>query len=226
MTILLSPPLFSEDTEISLFTAHEMVIQDEVIEIDAAIPGIEGLPDSEFEKKMNDFLMERYLEIPERLARQARDNKAKIPEEEQKDYPPYWLVIDYQKRSCSPFLSFTVLVEYNTGGSTFSELDTYNIHPEESREIILGDLFSEEFDYVSAINAFIQQHVESREEGYFFEWEEDMNWLAAASGFYLENEKMVIVFPKYSIAPGSMGIPRFEISPEEFEEEYLSGLTD
>lgn len=59
------------------------------------------------------------------------------------------------------------------------------------------------------MNAGILAKINEEPENYFVE---DFKGIDDEQGFYIENGEVVILFPKYSIAPGAMGTPEFRFS--------------
>lgn len=88
----------------------------------------------------------------------------------------------------------------------------------------LADLFMEKSDYIGVISADIlrqmKEQVDADEADYFIPggiWsdEECFKEIDEDQEFYIdENNKLVILFEKYEVAPGSMGAPQFTIEPE------------
>ncbi len=92
----------------------------------------------------------------------------------------------------------------------------------------LTDLFLEESDYVSVISSEIlrqmQEQVQNNEGRYYITglgWLEEtcFHEIAPDQNFYLNEEnQLVIVFEKYEVAPGSMGLPEFVLDTEVIRE--------
>lgn len=88
----------------------------------------------------------------------------------------------------------------------------------------LSDLFTEGSDYVGVVSADILRQMEEQvaagEADYFIPggiWpdEECFKEIDVDQNFYIdEDNKLVILFEEYEVAPGSAGMPQFTIEPE------------
>lgn len=92
----------------------------------------------------------------------------------------------------------------------------YNINLKTDNEITLKDLLGD--DYIKLANADIKEQMEERvkenpDNMYFKPDEGGFQTIDQNIKFYInKNENPVIVFDKYEIAPGSMGMQEFEIA--------------
>ncbi len=88
----------------------------------------------------------------------------------------------------------------------------------------LADLFTEGSDYVGVISADILRQMEEQVAadvadyyipGGIWSDEECFKEIDRDQNFYIdENNKLVIIFDEYEVAPGSMGMPQFTVEPE------------
>lgn len=107
------------------------------------------------------------------------------------------------------------------GSNSYSKI--YHIDKQTDKVMSLGDLFKEDADYISLISeAIISMMVEQMAADemitYFYESEVpdwDFKEIKEDQNFYInENEEIVIVFDKYEVAPGYMGMVEFAISKD------------
>lgn len=93
-------------------------------------------------------------------------------------------------------------------------------------ELSLGDLFPDDYDYISEISAEVLRQMEFRVEyqdaSYFIPggiWSDDecFKEISPEQEFYIDaNGQLVIVFDEYTVAPGSEGSPEFIMPAELF----------
>lgn len=107
-------------------------------------------------------------------------------------------------------------VTVNVGGSMdYSRWIVYDKSTEKVLE--LSDLFKEGSDYINVLSTEIHDQMiyKNAHEGanFFVEGEEAFTEIAEDANFYIDSfDRVVIVFDKYEVAPGSMGIPEFYIN--------------
>ena len=126
-------------------------------------------------------------------------------------------------RNDRELLSIRFETTLNVGGSgQYSRYITLNKRTGSVLE--LADLFRPDSDYIGVISREIlrqmKEQVEAGEADYFIPggiWSEDecFKEIGADQNFYLDDQdRLVIVFDEYEVAPGSMGIPEFIIPTE------------
>ena len=74
----------------------------------------------------------------------------------------------------------------------------------------MKDLFEEGYDYKTFINNQIYKEINKQPENYF-QGKEGFNGIKDDQDFYIKNDKIIIHFPYYEIAPYVTGMPEFEI---------------
>lgn len=126
-------------------------------------------------------------------------------------------------RNDEQLLSIQFYTTINIGGSdTYSRC--FTLDKTSGKVLKLADLFTEESDYVGVISTDILRQMEEQvaadEADYFIPggiWsdEECFKEIEKDQNFYIdENNKLVIIFDEYEVAPGSMGMPQFTVEPE------------
>ena len=134
------------------------------------------------------------------------------------DFPirQYQLFVDYDvMTNNADFLSFTMTYYTYTGGANgMTAVQAYNIDKKANKPVKLEDLFPLGANYVEVINKEIVKQIEVRsqnDEEMFFEGEMGFKTISPTHNFYLKDGNLVIIFEKYDIAPGAMGIPEFAL---------------
>lgn len=123
-------------------------------------------------------------------------------------------------------LSVCCYTTINAGGSSqYSRC--FTLDKTTGNVLTLADLFAEGSDYIGIISADIirqmTQQVEAGEGDYFIPggiWspEECFKAIAADQNFYIdENNKLIVIFDEYEVAPGSMGMPQFTVETAVFD---------
>lgn len=196
-------------------TEEKISSVNDLIEIDIAYPVISGLTDAAGEKELNES-------IKNQITKMKNDMEADVKEYEklaaENDFPirQYQLFVDYDvMTNNADFLSFTMTYYTYTGGANgMTAVQAYNIDKKANKPVKLEDLFPLGANYVEVINKEIVKQIEVRsqnDEEMFFEGEMGFKTISPTHNFYLKDGNLVIIFEKYDIAPGAMGIPEFAL---------------
>ena len=196
-----------------IFTIQQEYVEDEVY-VSVKVPGVEGLNNPELEKKINGLVQEQVDEAVE-------ETKAMLAEEkemwiaaggDESDYVEREILVDYQVNHMSDdFISFTVF-KTETLASAYFDMLHYNYDLRTGEEVELEDVLGT--DYKRIVEEQVLAEIAKREaadENNLFtvdraiEIDEDQPFYVNGKG------NVVIVFNKYEIAPGYMGIQEFEI---------------
>ncbi|ROR27493.1 uncharacterized protein DUF3298 [Mobilisporobacter senegalensis] len=112
------------------------------------------------------------------------------------------------------------------GSNSFSKF--YHIDKQSGNIFTLKDVFKENTDYIKVISENIKKQMREQMAAdesitYFFENEETKEWnfeeIKVDQNFYFnKNEELVIVFDKYEVAPGYMGMVEFTIPAEAIKD--------
>ncbi len=201
---------------ITVSTAKQLTIEEETFNADIEIPLIAGLDNKELENSLNEKYLVEGTNIYE-------DFKAEIEEIKEQGLEAHLGVSSGYiiKTDTDKILSIErYVVNVAASSSTVTKYD--NIDKENEILLTLQCLFKND-DYIDAISRNIKEQmleqvkedegkhywVEGVEESDFFELFEK---IAPEQKFYInENYKLVIVFDKYEVAPGYMGVVEFEI---------------
>lgn len=203
---------------VKVFTVEEIHQSDDDVNIDMKIPGINGLKDQELEDKIN-------KEVYDKVNQAVKETKELMLEYKEawlatggteEDFIPQDIQVDYEVKCINKdTLSFLVW-KTETLASAYFEQYYYNYDLNENREITLEDILGK--DYIRIANKQIAAEIKERSKNpdnlYWdgSEGIEGFQTITKDQAFYInQNGNPVIVFNKYEIAPGYMGIQEFEI---------------
>lgn len=127
------------------------------------------------------------------------------------------ITVNYEiKQQNSNYLSF-VIRGTESWTNAYSETKYYNLDLNTGELVTLKDILGD--DYIALANAHIQNQILERQkagEVFYTAEEGGFTGISESTKFYInENNRPVIVFEKYEIAPGSSGEIEFEISEGE-----------
>ncbi len=205
-----------------LITAKKIQSKNDFLEINITYPVISGLTNADFQEQLNYFIEKQVTKAKDDIERQAEE----YYQEAQKngwEIRPYQLFIEYDlKTNNEDYLSFTLTYyTYTAGANGMTVVSCINIDKKANMPIHLQDLFPEGADYKTRINTEIAKQIELRsqdKEEMFFEGDMGFKSISDTQDFYLKDNDIVIVFSKYEIAPGAMGIPEFAIDLAELKD--------
>lgn len=205
-----------------VFTVKEYHENDDLKLINAKIPAIQNTGNTDLEQRINYEIMTKMNDVLKEAEDRAAEYKDAVIATggEEKDYVPVNIQVDYEiKYSGDDIISF-VIYKSETLASAYTETFFYNIDIETGKNLNLKDLLGE--NYKDIVNEAIYNEIEERskdsgnsyftaDEGGFAGIEDEFQ------DFYINQDgKIVIVFPKYAIAPGYMGMQEFEIDEQIF----------
>ena len=172
------------------------------INIDVVIPQIVGLGDENKEKDINNEI----LNWTNLWIKDTKDTSEDI-----KPTIPYELMARYVLTNNQDILSFYIdYYQFSGGAHGITTRNTYNIDIQSGNKLMLKDLFKEGYDYKTYINNEIRKQISIHPE-YYFTGKEGFNGIKENQDFYIRDNKIVIHFPYYEIAPYVTGMPEFEI---------------
>lgn len=130
------------------------------------------------------------------------------------EYQPAKINVSYQvKCSDETRLSF-VVTETEVRATSSEQQIFYNIDLKTGRELTLADLLGAQYKQIAddSIRKQIQERLKNPN-NQFFDGQEGFQSISDRPDFYMNSKgNPVIVFPKYAIAPGYMGVLEFEIT--------------
>lgn len=205
-----------------VFTVKEYHENDDLKLINAKIPAIQNTGNTDLEQRINYEIMTKMNDVLKEAEDRAAEYKDAVIATggEEKDYVPVNIRVDYEiKYSVDDIISF-VIYKSETLASAYTETFFYNIDIETGKNLNLKDLLGE--NYKDIVNEAIYNEIEERSKdsgnSYFTADEGGFAGITDEfQDFYINSSgKIVIVFPKYAIAPGYMGVQEFEIDEQIF----------
>lgn len=194
-----------------LLTFTEFEFKSDVINADIRIPEV-NLNDEALAKKINlQIYKEMKICLTESEARALEYKEAYLATGgTEEGFKPIDVKMDYELKSIDEKILSFVLFHHESLAAAYSETQFYNIDLENDTMLTLEDIYGNE--YMSLVNSSIEEQINienSKSEGsVYFEFD----GIDENQNFYInEKGETVIVFDKYSIAPGSMGMPEFII---------------
>jgi len=199
-----------------VFTIEESHEENSVYAADVKVPAVGGLENSELQDEINSLVQEEVNNVVE-------ETKAEMEAEKElwlslggseEDYMVQEILVDYEVYSLTEdYISFAVF-KTETAASAYFDYFYYNYDLKTGEKLDLEMLLGE--GYEEYVNEQIIDGIEERsheKDAVFFEGEEGFSGITDEQNFYVnENGNPVIVFNKYEIAPGYMGIQEFEIT--------------
>lgn len=202
-----------------IVTFREYQFEDEIKYIDVEILKIENTGKSKLEQRIN-------LEIQNKINACVEENK-KIAEEyyqafldtggDMEEFIPIGITVDYDI-TCSneKYVSF-IISQHGTAFNTYYNEFYYNIDLESGQTITLKDCFGSNYKQVVA------QSMEDTIAGWSEEqramlWEglDFASLISENTSFYIDQQnRIVVVFPKYEIACGAAGPMEFVIRTQQ-----------
>lgn len=187
------------------------------------IPISEKVHSEEIQEKIAELIVNEISNLSEQSTSEKLQEKLEIMNNNQgKIFCKNNIRIDYEiKYNDNNKLSFILKKEEGVN-SSFTEIHTFNYNIENGEKINLKDVLGEDWKNKvdkQIYNEIQKQESENKNIKYFHKNDmqgkgEDnyFNGVSENENFYInENGNIVIIFDKYSIAPGYMGFPEFEI---------------
>lgn len=116
------------------------------------------------------------------------------------------------------YLSFQI-VSFEATGSSNTTYKNYTIDKNTGNSIVLNDLFIKESNYLEILTNEVIQQLKQRGIPYF----DEFNTIKSDHDFYInQDNKLVLTFNKYDIAPGSYGTPQFIIPTQSIQHILIS----
>ena len=199
---------------VGVFTAQQLTVDENTYQANVATPAIEGLADEGLQASLN----KKYLEENKVLFEQFQQEAAEL---EMAGGGHLGIDTGYEVKTDNNQLLSIARYEVNTVGSSSTTMKYDTIDKQNGLLITLPSLFKND-KYVDTISSYLvsemeQQMVAEEEIIYFLNdgFGADFETIQPNQSFYItDDNKLVISFDKYEIAPGYMGVMTFEIPSE------------
>ena len=201
-----------------IVTVKEYAVEDRDHLIDVRLPALRDTGNTDLEQRINLEIQNRIDAVLAEAEARAAETKAAYLATggEARDFIPIIISVDYDiKCQNERYLSF-IVTKTETVAAAYTEIYCYNIDLETGRELTLQDVLGPDYRSVanSSIRAEIDRRVREEGAGYFdgTDGVEGFESVTDSQLFYLnEAGNPVVLFEKYEIAPGYMGIQEFEV---------------
>lgn len=211
-------PVIGNVARVFTFTQYEKTEEADVLKVN--LPALENTGNSDLERRINYEIQYKMNQLVEEARHRARAYKQAFLETggQEEDFLPTEIYVDYTLYCNDGQTVSFVIDKAETAASFYGEQYFYNIDLESGRNLTLKDMLGPH--YVRLINDSVRRQMEERmaaddslyyykdEEGAFTSIRDDQPFYINAQG------RVVVVFEKYEIAPGYMGIQEFEVLPE------------
>ena len=201
-----------------VFTVREYKEENDTDLIEAKIPAIKNTGNEELEDRINYEISSKINEVLEEAKQRAEEYKEAVLATggTMEDYIPTQINIDYKITYQDDNIISFVITKSESAASAYQEQYFYNIDIENGKELNLRDVLGEDYKEIvdEAVKKQIKERMEeNKDNSYFTEEEGGFSGIENEyHDFYInDNKKVTIVFQKYEIAPGYMGIQNFEI---------------
>lgn len=209
-------PVVGQMARVFTLWRYEEVGEDSYIRV--TMPAIENTGNTALEKRLNQEIAVKVQETLAQARQRAKDYYQAYLETggDKDDYMPMEIVIDYEIKCNNGQVVSFLIREYETRASFYEDTTYYNIDMDTGKELALSDLLGE--GYIEKVNAAVRQGIEADEaanpENQYFHDELGFRSIEPDQPFYINEEgHVVVVFGKYEIAPGYMGVREFEVLP-------------
>lgn len=202
---------------VEIFTISEYKEENETELIEAKIPAIKNTGNLDLEARINYEIYSKINEVLDEAKQRAAEYKKAVLETGGtiEDYIPTQINVNYEITYQDNNLISFVITKSESAASAYQEQYFYNIDIENGRELNLKDVLGDNYKKIvdDEVNKQIKERMKEPENIYFTSDEDGFSGIEDEyQDFYInENKKVTIVFQKYEIAPGYMGIQNFEI---------------
>ena len=199
-----------------VFTVTEYTLEDREHLLDVRLPALELPGDTDLDQRINTEIQTRIDQVLQEAEDRARETKQAFVETggDPDEFMPIIIDVDYEiKCQNEQYLSFLV-TKTETLASAYTEVYAYNIDLQAGRELSLRDLLGP--DYKQQANDFIRAEIARRSQdpnqSFFPADEGGFSSIPDQPLFYInESGHPVVLFEKYAITPGYMGMQEFEL---------------
>ena len=212
-------PVISKLAEV--FTINEYEESNEIDLIKAKVPAIRNTGNTDLENRINYEISTKINDIIEEAKNRAEEYKEAVLATggTMENFIPIEINVDYEITYQDDNIISFVITKSESMASAYQEQYFYNIDLENGKELNLKDVLGANYKEIvdeEVKKQIVQREKEDENNMYFTEDEGGFSGIEDEyHDFYIDkNRKATIVFQKYEIAPGYMGIQSFEIPDE------------
>ncbi len=207
---------------VNVLTVQQLTVDKDTYQADISTPAIEGLADKELQVALNN----KYIKENKALFEQFEQDVAEM---EKSGDGQLGVMAGYEIKTDTDQLLSIARYEVNIVGSSSTIMTYDTIDKQNSILLTLPSLFKDE-NYVDTISTYILDemiHQMTTDENitYFLkdELQEGFEKIRPDQDFYITaDNKLVMSFQKYEVAPGYMGIVTFEIPTDILDGHLVS----
>lgn len=204
---------------VRVLTGEKVDETDDVARVNMALPKVEGLADKALQERINKEIQDKMTGVVKEAKERAAENKKAwlATGGLEKDYMTVDIDVNYEVKTIDDNVLSFLVTKTETGASAYFEEYFYNIDLKANKELTLADLLGADYKEIAnrEIKAQILQRSKNPDNMYFdgTDGVEGFTSISDNQNFYVNKAgNPVIIFNKYEIAPGSMGIQEFEIT--------------
>lgn len=209
-----------------MFTFRETHQVDEAKDIVVRIPAIRGTGNSALEQQINGRIAEKMELLQAEATQMAQDYLDAYNATKQESDHDFWKVeidIDYGVKLSTPDRISFVLTSTSSAANVFTQQYFYNIDLRTGNDLTLADLLGAHYKELcnKAVKEGIARRMADDPDAFYYTVGDDepsddefaFQSISEDQPFYINAAgNPVIVFEKYEIAPGYMGIQEFEVT--------------
>ncbi|MGG0668324.1 DUF3298 domain-containing protein [Lederbergia citrisecunda] len=209
---------------VEVFTVQQLTVDEGTYQADVSTPGITGLEDEELQATLNEKYAVENRELFEKFEKEIA---------ELKEAGGGHLGVDagYEVLTDNDRILSIMRYQVNTVASSSTTMSYDTIDKIDNVLITLPSLFKDD-SYIEAINAYIAEEMERQMAAdemisYFTdnEYGEGFTTIKPDQNFYItDDQKLVLSFDKYEVAPGYMGVVTFEIPTDIVKDLLVSDV--
>ena len=201
-----------------VFTVKEYKEETNTELIEARVPAIQNTGNTELENKINYEISTKINALLDEAKQRAKEYQEAVVATggNLDDYRPMIIDVNYEITYQDDNLISFIITKFESLASAYTEQYFYNIDIKTGQELDLKDVLGE--NYKEIVDKEVSRQIEERKKAdennlYFEKGEGGFSGIENEyQDFYIgENKKVTVVFQKYEIAPGYMGIQSFEI---------------
>lgn len=195
--------------DISVYTLHYS-LETETVEIDAAIPVLDGLKNEAAQEEYNQKLRDNIINFTDNIKEQGDQFLKELIKADRPSFK-YQAYVIYEVKNKEKILSLLLnYYQYTGGAHGLTGVFSHNLDPVTGKELTFLDLlglFKLELEQVK--NNIISE-IEEAPENYF---SDALEYIKNKDEFncYIEDNFLIVYFQQYEIAPYSAGNPEFKI---------------
>lgn len=197
-----------------IFTFRNFEVKEKGFEANIKVPNISGLDNKELEDELNKKFIEEGQKLYDDFIKEMEEIKSQGSEGH------IAIQTDYEVKTDNDYVFSVIISKLETMASSALSYKTYTVDKINKSIVTLHSLFKND-SYIQTISDNIKQQMRQRMKDdenviYFIEQEdmpeENFETIKAEQNFYInEDNKLVVVFDEYEVAPGYMGTSEFII---------------